>query len=171
MKKFFSYLLGKSTEIQDLDVKDIMLTKVILDIHRKRTGKRFIFVPLFSVKPIHVLDRENAVAATRQRARALRGKKNVLVSEGKVDRAVLADVLPSVSWIKVVREKDDSCIAFEGNGRLAAMKEVFSPEDGIMLEVEEYIFRNPEKIIRRMNRVRKMNGLGNQGEKKEIRHA
>jgi len=159
MKKIFSYLFGKRSEVQDLDIKDVMLAKVILDIHRKRTGKRFIFAPLFTVKRIHVLDRENALVATRKRSKALQEEKNVLVRKGKIDRTVLADVLPSVSWIKVVRKGDDCFIAFEGNGRLAAMQQVFSPEDGVMLEVEEYLFRKPEKIIRRMNRVRRMNGL------------
>ena len=39
IKKFFSYLLGKKSELSDLDVKDIMLTKAVLDIHRTRCHK------------------------------------------------------------------------------------------------------------------------------------
>ena len=74
-------------------------------------------------------------------------------------RAVLGEYLPSVSWVKVVRESENSYIAYEGNGRLAAMQRVFEPADEMLVEVEEYRFRNPAKILRRMNRVRKMNGL------------
>ncbi len=44
-----------------------------------------------------------------------------------------------------------NCIADEGNGRLAALQEVFSPADGITVEVEEYYFKNPSKILRRIN--------------------
>jgi len=159
VKKFLSYLHGKRSEVQDLDLKDIVLTKVILDIHRKRTGKRFILVPLFSVKLIHALDRENTLADTKKREEALLRQKDLLVARGKIDRAVLSEILPSVSWIKVVRENENSFIAYEGNGRLGAMQNVFTAEDGLVLEVEEYLFRNPARIIHRMNRVRRMNGF------------
>lgn len=159
INKFFNYLLGKRSEIQDLDVKDIMLTKVILDIHRKRIAKKFIMVPLFSVKPIHLLDRDNAMTATEKRAAMLNQHKDEILAKGKIDRSIMGELLPSVSWIKVVKEADDSYIAYEGNGRLGAMHQVFTPEDGVLLEVEEYLFRDTAKIIRRMNRVRRMNGL------------
>jgi hypothetical protein len=67
--------------------------------------------------------------------------------------------MPSISWIKVVRENDDSYIAYEGNGRLIAMQNAFAPSEKILIEVEEYHFKNSKKIIRRMNRVRRLNGL------------
>lgn len=50
-------------------------------------------------------------------------------------------------------------LAFEGNGRIAAMQKVFTPSDGIEVEVEQYHFRNTRKIVRRLNRVRRLNGL------------
>jgi hypothetical protein len=71
----------------------------------------------------------------------------------------LGRYLPSVSWIKVVRESEDAYLAFEGNGRLAAMQTVFTPADGLLVEAELYRFKNPRKIIRRLNRVRRLNGL------------
>ena len=74
---------------------------------------------------------------------------------------MLSDVLPSISAIKVVKQSDDSYIAYEGNGRLAALQEVLSPSDGISIEVEEYHFNKPTKILRRMTRVRRLNGLIN----------
>ena len=61
--------------------------------------------------------------------------------------------------MKVVEPEPGAYIAFEGNGRLAAMQEVFSPEDGMRVEVEQYHFRNTPKIVRRLNRVRRLNGL------------
>ena len=130
-----------------------------MDIHRKKTAKERVRVPLDSLHPVHVLDRENALEATRRRAETLREHRQRLL-EGKVmSFELLAEVLPSVSWIKVVAHGADGYIAFEGNGRLAAMKEVFSPEDGMEVEVEEYRFRDPAKIVRRLDRVRRLNGL------------
>ena len=89
----------------------------------------------------------------------LEAHKDELLEAGTLSCDVLARYLPSVSWIKVVRESESSYLAFEGNGRLAAMQTVFAPEDGLLVEAEHYTFRNPKKIIRRLNRVRRLNGL------------
>ena len=134
--------------------EDVVMAKAILDIHRTRTHKEVVAVPLFSLRQIHTLERENAIAATRRRIEALQEHKKELQAAGTLTCDVLARVLPSVSWIKVVREGDGSYLAFEGNGRIEAMQAVFSLEDDLRVEVEEYRFRNPRKIIRRLNRVR-----------------
>ncbi len=157
--RFFSYLLGKKSELSDLDVKDIMLTKAVLDIHRKRSHKSRVSVPLFSIRKVHRLDRENSELATRQRVKMLREHKQELLEAGEMTCELLAKHLPSISWMKVVEHQPGGYIAFEGNGRLAAMQEVFSPQDGMRVEVEQYHFRNTPKIVRRLNRVRKLNGL------------
>lgn len=159
MRGLFSYLVGKKSELEDLDVKDIVMAKAILDIHRKRTGKELIAVPLYSLHPIHRLDRDNALRATEARAATLRANRDELVRAGTLSCDLLAEYLPSVSWIKVVEENPDSYLAFEGNGRLAAMQRVFAPEDGMRVEVERYRFRSPGRIVRRLKRVRRLNGL------------
>jgi hypothetical protein len=158
-KKLLRYLRGKRSELEDLDVKDIVMAKVILDIHRKRTRKEIVDVPLFALWPIHNLDRENAIEATRRRIEALQPHRQELLQQGRLSCEMLARYLPSVSWIKVVQEIPNSYLAFEGNGRIAALQAVFEPEDGLLVEVEQYLFRNPAKIIRRLNRVRRLNGL------------
>jgi hypothetical protein len=162
LRKFLSYLAGKRSELAELDARDVIMAKVILDIHRKRIGKEIMSVPLFALRQIHVLDRENAIQATKQRIAALEHHRNELVQEGQLTCETLARVLPSVSWIKVVEAPDESpatYLAFEGNGRIAAMQSVFAPEDELLVEVERYTFRNPGKIVRRLNRVRRLNGL------------
>lgn len=159
IRKMVKYLLGKVVEIKDMEPKDAMLGKVVIDIHKKKKKSEFIIVPLSSIKQLHAIDRENAIQATEKRAKVLRDNKETLLKTKKMTREVLSEYLKSVSWIKVVKENDNSYIAYEGNGRLVAMNKVFSPEDKIMVEVEEYIVNNYPKILRRMNRVRRMNGL------------
>lgn len=156
---FWSYLLGKRSEVQALSARDVLLAKVILDIHRKRTRTEFVFVPLFAVRQIHPIDREDALQATAQRAATVEAHKAEILNHKRVSREILAAYLPSVSWIKVVQQDPQTYIAYEGNGRLAALQKVFRPEDGLLLEVEQYFFRNPAKILRRMNRVRGVYGL------------
>ena len=158
-RKLARYLAGKTSELEDLDLKDIVMAKAILDIHRKRSRKEFAALPLFALHRIHDLDRENAILATRRRVETLEGHKRELLDLGVLTRVELARILPSVSWIKVVQEAADVYLAFEGNGRVAAMQAVFTPEDGLLVEVERYLFRNPRKIVRRLNRVRRLNGL------------
>lgn len=157
--KFITYLFSKKSEFTDLSAKDALLAKVILDIHRKRTHSEFVFVPLSSLKPIHAIDRENALLTTAKRAKKVREVKEKLLVKHQITRDVLAEYLPSISSIKVVQESEKSVIAYEGNGRLVALQSVFEPADGILVEVEQYYFRNPKKILRRMNRVRRLNGL------------
>ena len=158
-RKLGRYLLGKTSELEDLDIKDIVMSKAVLDIHRKKTRKEITSVPLFALHQIHTLDRENAIQATRQRIKILREHRADLLKAGVLTCEVLARHLPSVSWIKVVQETPDAFLAFEGNGRIAAMHAVFEPGDDLQVEVELYEFRNSKKIVRRLNRVRRLNGL------------
>jgi hypothetical protein len=157
--QFIKYLVAKTSELSDLETKDALLAKTVLSIHRKRTHSEILLVPLFSLKQIHAIDRENAIKATEERVKQLQKVKNSLLEKKDLTQEVLADYLPSVSGIKVVKNKENSYISYEGNGRLVAMQKVFSPADGINVEVEEYHFKNPEKILKRMTRIRKLNGL------------
>ncbi|MEM7351784.1 MAG: hypothetical protein AAF657_13385 [Acidobacteriota bacterium] len=159
IRGFFDYLLGKKSEVTDLDLKDIMLTKAVLDIHRKRTHKSVVSVPLFAIEKVHRLDRENSMLATQQRVETLEAHKQELLEAGEMTCELLAKYLPSISWMKVVEHEPGRYIAFEGNGRLGAMQEVFTPEDGLQVEVEQYHFRDTSMITRRLNRVRKLNNL------------
>jgi len=159
LRRFGSYLLGKSDEVQDLDLKDLLMAKVILDIHRTRTSKELVFVPLGHLKPIHRLDRPNAIRATEARVEVLAPHRERLLAAGRLTCDDLAEVLPSVSWIKTVRENDQSYLTYEGNGRLAALHKMFGPDADLDVEVELYHFRRPKKIVRRLNRLRRLNGL------------
>ena len=159
VRKLWRYLLGKRSELEDFDLSDVMMAKAILDIHRKRICKDVVRVPLFSLRQIHTLDRDNAIAATRRRIEVLQAHRPELLRDGTLTFETLGGLLPSVSWIKVVEADPGVYLAFEGNGRIEALQAVFSPDDGVSVEVESYRFRNPKKILRRLNRVRRLNGL------------
>ena len=158
LSKWWHYLLGKRSELAALDHKDAYMAKVVMDIHRKRTGKRLARVPLAQLQPIHRIDRENALRATRERADALRANRDALLTTKLLDSEALQAIIPSVSQIKVVQD-GGRWLAFEGNGRLYAMREVFSADDGMQVEVEQYLFDDPRSLQRRLRRVRKLNRL------------
>ncbi len=155
---WWHYLLGKRGELAHMDHKDAHMAKVVMDIHRKRTGKTLVRVPLAQLEPIHRIDRESALRSARERADALRAHRDALLATKLLDSEMLQTIIPSVSQIKVVRD-GDRWLAFEGNGRLYAIREVFAPEDGMQVEVEEYLFDDPRSLQRRLQRVRKLNRL------------
>jgi hypothetical protein len=157
-RTWWHYLLGKRSEVAQMDYKDAYMAKVVLDIHRKRRDKRIVQVPLAQLDPIHRIDRENALRATRERAEALHSHRDALLATKLLDGDSLQAIIPSVSQIKVVRD-GERWLAFEGNGRLYAMREVFAAEDGIQVEVEEYLFDDARSIQRRLLRVRRLNRL------------
>ncbi len=157
-RTWWQYLLGKRSEVAQMDYKDAYMAKVVLDIHRKRRDKRIVQVPLAQLEPIHRIDRENALRATHERAEALRPHRGALLATKLLDADALQTIIPSVSQIKVVRD-GERWLAFEGNGRLYAMREVFAAEDGIQVEVEEYLFDDARSIQRRLQRVRRLNRL------------
>lgn len=159
LEKFWSYLLGKRSEIKDLDVKDAVMAKVILKIHRTRTHKELVRMPLHDVVQLHKLDRENSMAATQKRVDTLNEHKAEILMGPMLTVERLNEYLPSVSGVKVVQESAACYIAYEGNGRLAALQAVFDESDGIELEVEEYYFKNSAKVLKGLNRVRRMNGF------------
>ncbi len=164
-KKFGHYLWGKRSELKDMSEADILLAKVVLDIHRKRAASECITVPLFALRQIHPINRENSLLATEKRMAVLREHREKLLQLGTLSRASLHSYLPSVSAIKVVRDDSGGYIAFEGNGRLVALQQVFCPADKLKIEVEEYLFTDSAKIIRRMNRIRALHNLGADEEK------
>jgi hypothetical protein len=135
------------------------MARVILDIHRTRVRKELVFLPLGYLKPIHTLDRPNAMRATEARVEALGPHRERFLADGRLTWADLTEVLPSVSWIKTVRENDRSYLTYEGNGRLAALHQFFGPQTELEVEVELYHFRRPRKIVRRLNRLRRLYGL------------
>ncbi|MGO1003007.1 hypothetical protein [Lysobacter sp. CA196] len=49
-------LLGKRSEVAALDYKDAYLAKVVMDIHRLRSGKAQAMVPLRALHPMHFSD-------------------------------------------------------------------------------------------------------------------
>lgn len=159
LHKFGHYLWGKRSELKDMSEADVLLAKVVLDIHRHRSSSQFTTVPLFDLYQIHPINRENSLQTTEKRIAQLKKYREKLLKECTLSREILQKYLPSVSAIKVVRDDSGKFIAFEGNGRLVALHTVFSPADYMEIEVEEYLFMDRVKILRRMKRIRQMHDL------------
>lgn len=160
LRRIAAYLGSKLPEILDLGPKDALLAKLVLDIHRKRSRTTEQMVDLQHLEPVHALDRPEVMAKVEERCRALRAVEEDLRRRRQLRREDLMQVLPSVSGFKAVATEDGRFITFEGNGRLAALQEVFGPHLGMQVEVEIYHFHKPHKILRRARRVQRRNRVG-----------
>jgi len=128
-------------------------------IYRTRTHKTIELVPLRKIVYLHKLDRENALNALKKRVQVIREHQAQIVKENWITMTVLAEYLPSVSFIKVILDKKGDYLAFEGNGRIAALKEVYNDSDQIMVEVQQYHFKSDRGVLRLLHRLRRLNGL------------
>lgn len=158
-KKFWNYIFSKRKELKDLDKKDIFLAKFMVDAGRNKKSSEFQFLPLNDIDKIHIIDRKNALIKLNERIKILENNKEDIKQKKYIDREFLGKYLPSISWIKVIKTKKDTYIAFEGNGRLEAFKKTFDKEDNLIIEAEVYTFRSYNKMLRRAGRVRKYNGI------------
>ena len=159
LKKFWNYIFSKRKELKDLDKKDIFLAKFMVDVGRITKSTEFQMISLDKIEKIHVIDRGNALTKLNERIEILNKYKDEIIKEKQINREFLGKYLPSISWIKVLKTKNDKYIAFEGNGRLEAFKEVFDKDSNIIIEVEVYTFRSYNKMLRRAERVRQYNGI------------
>lgn len=156
-ENFFQYIYSKKNELRHLRFRDVLMAKAITDIHRHVVRRQLKLVPLWSIRPIHGLDRESALQKLNERVNILTKYKREIRKVRCLTRKELLNFLPSISGIKVIKDGKDGYISFEGNGRLEAFKRVFEKQDGLKIEVEVYYVDDLKKILRRVGRVQKRN--------------
>lgn len=157
--RWWRYFWGKRDELAALDWKDAELARIVLRIHRHRRGVDWRFVPLGAIAPIHPINRPTALAAAAERAERLRPIAAALREEGRIGRDRLQELLPSVSAIKLVQVEPTRFVSYEGNGRLAALAEVFADTPELLLECELYDIAHAPRLLRRIARLRLAHGL------------
>lgn len=157
--RWWRYFWGKRDELAALDWKDAELARIVLRIHRHRRSVDWQFVPLGAIAPIHPINRPTALAAAEERAARIRLHADALREEGRIGRERLQEVLPSVSAIKLVQVEQARFVSYEGNGRLAALGEVFADTPDLLVECELYDIGHAPRLLRRIARLRAAHGL------------
>ena len=156
-ENFFRYIYAKRSELQELRFRDILMAKAVTDIHRHVVRKKSKVVPLWSIHPLHCLDRESSLVKLDERVRVLTTHRDEIKRLKVLTRKRLLNYLPSISGIKVIRDGHGGYISFDGNGRVEALRQAFSSSDNLKLEVEVYYVDDLKKILRRVRRVQKHN--------------
>jgi hypothetical protein len=156
---FLRYLHGKRRELPYLDASDLWtyLTVASLYWHTKRTECRL--VPLETIKTLHPIVRSTAIDLLEGRTKSLTAHRSEIIASGRVGRVLQDACMPSVSPINVVAEDSANYIAFEGNGRLEAIRRVVAGIPGVLVEVVAYYPTNHESCVGRLRQLRTRNGL------------
>lgn len=158
---FLRYLRGKRHELRHLNANDLWtyFTVASLYWHKERTECRL--VPLDTIKSLHPIRtvRSTAVDLLEDRTKALTAYRRDIIETGRVDRALQDACMPSVSPINVLAEDPPNYIAFEGNGRLEAIRQVAAGIPGMLVEVVVYHPTNHESCVGRLRRIRAKNGM------------
>jgi len=156
---FLRYLCGKRYELQYLDATDLWMYFMVTSLywHTERTECRL--VPLDTIKSLHPIVRSTAVDLLEDRTKSLTAHRSDIIETGRVDRALQDACMPSVSPINVVTEDPSNYIAFEGNGRLEAIRRVVAGIPGVLVEVVVYHPTNHKLCVGRMRHLRTRNGM------------
>lgn len=157
---WLQYLWDKLPELKNLGNKDLQLSKLVARIHRKRSRVVRIQAGIDQIQPLHAIDRDTALQRLNERVEALKLVQEEWLQESYISNSLLNQVLPSVSAIKVIRvdEVHDQYVAFEGNGRLYALKQLFNQ---LEIEIDLYEIEQDKTITRRVKRVLQLNKLLN----------
>lgn len=157
-RSWSTWLKEKRHEIPRLRLRDALLGKAVADIHRHTTNTVSELTPLADIHPIHAIDRPGAINTLRKRISSLQLDLAELTDHHSLTDDTLRELLPSVSGFHGVRQ-GHSIITFEGNGRLAALKEVLGYRSQLRIAVTIHEVDAPGKIARRVQRLRRLNGL------------
>lgn len=154
LKRVKDWILHKTPELKQLSVSDALLAKIVIDIKREAKDPQFKSVPLHAIRPIHPINRQTAIEKVHDRVKSLLLIRDRLLREGMISNEVLIEAMPSVSPIQVI-PFDGHYIAFEGNGRLAALHEAFK-HDEIKLEVEEFEISDNSHILEDIKKLQEL---------------
>ena len=156
---FLRYLREKRYELRHLDANDLRMYFMVTSLywHTERTECRLI--PLDNVKSLHPIMRSAAIALLEDRVKSLTIHCRAILETGRVDRVLQDACMPSVSPINVVAENPSHYIAFEGNGRLEAIRRVVTGIPGVLVEVVVYHPTNHESCVRRLRHIRTRYGM------------
>lgn len=159
-KRLWHWLWGKRNELGDLSYKDAFMAQIVLEITAVGTPHEFRFIPLHQTKYIHPVDnREPTVQATKERAAVIAKRKDELLGIKQLSKELIAELMPSATYLRAIQDKDGQYVTFEGNGRVAALKQVFDPADNIEIEVDFYAPTKPKQILKNIHKLRRMHNL------------
>jgi hypothetical protein len=160
LSRLWDWLWSKRSEVAEMDHRDAYMAHVVLEILQTSSSNEFMFVPLYQTIPIHPThNRENTVEAVNKRAKAISERKQEILKKGRISKELLSELMPSATYIRAIESGDGGYFTFEGNGRVAALKQVFSPHDKIQIELNIFYPKKVKKSQQKIIKLRRMHSM------------
>jgi len=160
IKKVWNWLFAKRSELFQMNHKDALMAHIVVDIMQNSKKHGFKYCKLHSLDPIHPVDnRKNTIRATQERVNKLKPYRNKLLKRRKLSKEDLSKYLPSATYARAIPTSEGRHFTFEGNGRIAALKQIFTPQDNIEIELDVYYPRHGRKVRRNIKKLRAMHGM------------
>ena len=156
---FLRYLGGKRHELWYLSANDLRTYFAVTSLYWHSKRSECQWAPLETIKPLHPIVRSTAIDLVEERTKSLTAHRRDIIETGRVGRVLQDACMPSVSPINVVAENPSSYLAFEGNGRLEAIRRVVAGIPGVLIEVVVYYPTNHESCVGRMRHIRAKYGI------------
>lgn len=148
-----SYYMEKIPEIFSMNATSYKMIQTGMLAQKNKTNSRMETVTLNQIKLYHPIEGDDNVASaekTKNRAEALKVKKNEILSSLPFKPEHYNKILPSIDPIQLIVFGKDSYLVIQGQGRIAAMRKAL-PED-LTLQVE--VSDLDEETIGKLKEVR-----------------
>ncbi len=160
LTRLWNWCFSKKDEVFELSYKDAFMAHIVLEIMTNPSNQEFVYAPLNDLHSIHPVDnRENTIEATKKRTAIVEKEKTRLLALKQINKETIAEILPSATYIRAVKNGENGYYTFEGNGRVAALQNVLSSSDGITIELDLFTPRKPRRVLRYIRKLRKLHGM------------
>ncbi len=160
IKRIWNWLYAKRSEVAQMNYRDAFMAHVVFEILQPGTPHAFEFVPLDKLLRIHPVDnRENTRDATARRIKQVEEHADSLRKKKRLSKDDIAQVLPSATYMRAVPGDGGVFYAFEGNGRVAALKASLHTSDRIEVEIDVFRPKKFTRTIKKIEKLRRMHGM------------
>ena len=135
-------------------VENLAILRIAFAVHRRVIDRRRVRLPLFSLQALHPIHRRAARAKAARRIRTCAAFRRELLGHGLITAEFLARCLPSRTPVTIVVLGIRQPFVLDGNGRLHALRSVFTPQDGMSIEVNAWTVHQPAKVAALFDRYR-----------------
>lgn len=154
-----AYLLKKAKEFSQVDRSASEAVNLRARLVAGTEARERVAVPVSQLASIHPIDRPAALSELAKRRQAFKENEAMIRGNPVLLSKELDTMAPSKNPIRAVRMQKNCYVVFDGNGRVAALRDAIPDIGDARIEVELWRLANPEPIVAQIHKVMEMRGL------------
>jgi hypothetical protein len=116
------------------------------------------FVKLGKIRMIHGISFEEAAEKLARRVARLNERRDEILGEGRLSFALQTELIPSKNPIRVLMDDTGHYVAFDGNGRVEALRRALGDRPDLKIEVQFYRVESV-RAQRTLRKIMEMRGM------------